>query len=242
VTAPSDWQKSMQDYLSSTPHSIFPVTSLFQSIGHKPPGNIAEISSAPAPAAPAPATTQVMNSSVPEVSEAPPPPPPPPPEPVSENAPPPPPERVAESAPAAAAPSQAALDTITQACKGTALAQPQQLIVYTHIYSNTQLETATNLLQQFGKFGLTTPSIENVSTTAARKGRGALAAWNKPVFLYSSYNDQAQTCARSLASWLGAQEGFQNATPTAIPLHMRLHGDPNVIEFWIPAPGNPPSP
>jgi hypothetical protein len=243
VTAPSDWQKSMQDYLSATPNSIFPATSLFQSIGHKPPGNIAEISSAPAPAAPAPATTQVMNSSVPEVSEAPPPPPPPPPpEPVSENAPPPPPERVAESAPAAAAPSQAALDTITQACKGTALAQPQQLIVYTHIYSNTQLETATNLLQQFGKFGLTTPSIENVSTTAARKGRGALAAWNKPVFLYSSYNDQAQTCARSLASWLGAQEGFQNATPTAIPLHMRLHGDPNVIEFWIPAPGNPPSP
>jgi hypothetical protein len=138
--------------------------------------------------------------------------------------------------------SQAALDTITQTCKGTTLAQPQQLIVYTHIYSDTQLATANNLLRQFGTFGLTTPGIENVSTTAAHKGRRQLTGWSKPVFLYSSYNDQAQACARSLASWLGAQPGFESATPSAIALPMRLHGDPNVIEFWIPEPGKPSSP
>jgi hypothetical protein len=243
VTAPSLWQKSMQDYLSATPTSIFPAIGWFNSTGQKPPTSMSQAPSAsPTPSAPAPATTLVTNSAVPEMSEAPPPPPPPPPEPMSENAPPPPPEPVTESAPAAVAFTQTALDTIAQTCKGTALAQPQQLIVYTHIYSDTQLATANHLLRQFGTFGLATPPIENVSTTAARKGRRQLTGWSKPVFLYSSYNDQAQTCARSLASWLGAQPGFGNATPSAIALPMRLHGDPNVIEFWIPEPGNPASP
>ena len=227
VTTPSSWQKSMQDYQDATPNPIFPIISWFESIGHKPSGNIAVSPSAPAlPGAPAPATTLVMNSAAPVLSAAPAPPS----------------EQPIASAPAAAAPAQVAPDTISQNCKGTTLAQPQQLIVYTHVYSNTQVVTATNLLRQFGKFGLTTPSLENVSTTAAHNGRAELAGWSKPVFLYSSYNEQAQNCARSLASWLGAQPAFKNTTPTAIPLPMRLHGDPNVIEFWIPEPANPPLP
>jgi hypothetical protein len=240
VTAPSDWQKSMQDYQEATPKSIFPVIAWFESIGHKRSGTVAAISTAPTlPGTPAPAATLATNSVVPAMNEAPVSAPPPPPEPVAENAPPPPPEHATQSAPAAAASTQAALDKITQVCKGAALAQPQQLIVYTHIYSGDQAETATNLLRQFGKFGLTTPDFENVSTTAKRKGRGELAGWSKPVFLYSSYNVQAQTCAQSLAGWLGAQAGFENTTPTAIPLPMRLRGNPNVIEFWIPEPGTP---
>jgi Patatin-like phospholipase len=225
ATAPSSWQKSMKDYLSSTPSSIFPVIGWFEPIGPATHGSISAVPTPPPPPSESVAfSTSAMNTPIAVGSASP----------TSASS--------TASAPTTAASDQGALDAASQACKGARFAQPQQLIVYIHTYSDKQLKAATSLQGQFGKFGLTAPSVENVSAAPTRKGRGALAAWGKPVFLYSSYNDQAQACANSLAIWLGTQQGFQNAAPTAIPLHMRLHGDPNVIEFWIPDPGSPPTP
>ena len=92
------------------------------------------------------------------------------------------------------------------------------------------------LMAQFGTFGLNTPGIENVTNTARRTGHRQPASWPRPVLLYNASNDQAQTCAHALAGWLGNQPGFLQMPPTPLPLPTRLHGDPKVIEFWIPAP------
>ena len=122
-----------------------------------------------------------------------------------------------------------------QACSGATTEQPQRLIVYVQIYSENQRAQATGLLRQLADFGLATPGIENVVSSASRSGHGAPAAWDKPVFLYSSYSEQAPMCARALARWLAAQPAFRDSTPRALPLPIRLHGDPDVIEFWLPA-------
>ena len=127
--------------------------------------------------------------------------------------------------------SEAALQT----CSGASTDQPQHLTVYVQIYSEAQRAPAIGLVRQFADFGLATPGIENVVSSASRSGRGAPAAWDKPVFLYSSYNGQAALCARALATWLAAQPAFRTATPRALALPIRLHGNPDVIEFWLPA-------
>ncbi|MEO6926417.1 MAG: hypothetical protein ABI129_07070 [Rhodanobacter sp.] len=137
--------------------------------------------------------------------------------------------------PSAGVTSEAAGIDASQACGATASATPGPFVVYIQIYDDSQRAMATRLMRQFGTFGLSTPGIENVANTALRAGHKQPASWPRPVLLYNAANDQAQACARSLASWLGSQPGFHQTTPTALPLPTRLHGNPNVIEFWIPA-------
>ncbi|MEP6899148.1 MAG: patatin-like phospholipase family protein [Rhodanobacter sp.] len=131
-------------------------------------------------------------------------------------------------------------DAAVQACSGATVDQPQHLAIYAQIYAESQRAMATTLLHQFGAFGLATPGIENVTATASHSGRGAPAAWNKPVFLFSTYSEQAPACAHSLARWLATQPGFQTTTPTALPLPIRLRGNPDVIELWLPAASTEP--
>jgi len=140
------------------------------------------------------------------------------------------------TAPSAGAGTAVAGAEVNQACGATASATPGPFVVYIQIYDDSQRAMASRLMAQFVTFGLNTPGIENVSNTARRAGHRQPASWPRPVLLYNASNDQAQTCAHALAGWLGSQPGFLQAPPTPLPLPTRLHGDPKVIEFWIPAP------
>lgn len=204
-----------------------------------PPPEPGLMTSVPAPAAAAPATTGAGDNAAPPAdqsaatAESPPPPPPPPPPP--EPSPPPMPMSTPQAATALPSADTSALaDAATQACSGAGADQPQHLVLYAQIYAEEQRAPAAGLLRQFAGFGLATPGIENVVSSARRSGRDRPAAWDKPVFLYSSYSEQAAVCARALSHWLAAQPAFQDATPRALALPIRLHGGPDVIEFWLP--------
>ncbi len=142
---------------------------------------------------------------------------------------------VEETAPPAGAGTAVAGTDVSQACGAAASATPGPFVVYIQIYDDSQRAMASRLMAQFGTFGLNTPGIENVTNTARRTGHRQPASWPRPVLLYNASNDQAQTCAHALAGWLGNQPGFLRMPPTPLPLPTRLHGDPKVIEFWIPA-------
>lgn len=124
---------------------------------------------------------------------------------------------------------------VSLACGAAASATPGPFVIYIQIYDDSQNALAKKLMGQFGTFGLSTPGIENVTATALRARHRQPASWPRPVLLYSASNDQAQACASALAGWLGGQPGFLQTAPTPLPLPTRLHGDPKVIEFWIPA-------
>src|SRR5574337_452796 len=251
VTEPTTWQKAMQDYRNAIPSAlpevlgpssgeyaaVMPAAGGPTRVSAAPTDVAASLASASTPtsaqatpaghpsAAPAGAPTER-----PATTTAPPPPPPP-----STAAPLP---RVSTATPLAA-PAQSSAAALTdaamQACSCAATDQPQHLIVYAQIYNEEQRAPAAGLLRQFAGFGLATPGIENVVSSASRSGHAAPAAWDKPVFLFSSYSEQAPMCARALARWLAAQPAFRGSTPRALPLPIRLHGDPDVIEFWLPA-------
>ena len=243
VTEPTTWQKALQDYRNAIP-SVLPQVLGPPSdeyagatpdaggrtfVGAAPPEVAASVASVSMPtseqAAPAEHASAAAGgppTELPVTTAASPLPPPSP--------------TVAAPSAAAAQPSTTALaDAAMQACSGAATNQPQHLIIYVQIYSEEQRVPATGLLRQFASFGLATPGIENVVSSAGRSGHGAPAAWDKPVFLYSSYSEQAPMCARTLARWLAGQPAFQGSTPRALPLPIRLHGNPDVIEFWLPA-------
>ena len=195
--------------------------------------NVGQRGGAPVGAA-APAAEATAEAAMP-----PPPPPPPPPAPPSPgpagaailpgNA------AVEKAAPSAAAGTAVAGSEVSQACGAAASTTPGPFVVYIQIYDEDQRAMASRLLAQFGTFGLSTPGIENVANTARKSGHRQPASWPRPVLLYNASNDQAQACARALAGWIGTQPGFLQAAPTPLPLPTRLHGDPKVIEFWIPA-------
>jgi len=142
---------------------------------------------------------------------------------------------VEKAAPSAAAGTAVAGSEVSQSCGAAASATPGPFVVYIQIYDEGQRAMASRLLARFGTFGLSTPGIENVANTARKSGYRQPASWPRPVLLYNASNDQAQACAHALAGWLGTQPGFLQAAPTPLPLPTRLHGDPKVIEFWIPA-------
>ncbi len=249
VPEPSIWQKSMQDYQNAMPHPTLPM------LGAPGGTEYGAVESAPTESVPTGSGQSSATGSRSDVGTAHAPAPPPPPAegaPVVENY-----AAAPEGAAVAEAPapSTSAAEAIlpsamvepgatgaTPACSGATVAQPQQLIVYTQIYSADQRALATVLLHQLDTFGVATPGIENVAATADRAGRGAPTAWSEPVFLYSTYSDQAPACAGALARWLAGQPGFHHAIPKALPLPIRLHGDSNVIEFWLPASAKQPPP
>ncbi|MEO6800315.1 MAG: patatin-like phospholipase family protein [Rhodanobacter sp.] len=141
---------------------------------------------------------------------------------------------VGEAAPSAGAGTEVAGTDVRQACGATASATPGPFVVYIQIYDDSQRAMASHLMRQLGTFGLSIPGIENVTQTARNAGHRQPASWPRPVLLYNASNDQAQTCARALADWLGRQATFIQAAPIPLPLPTRLHGDAKVIEFWIP--------
>lgn len=124
---------------------------------------------------------------------------------------------------------------VSQACGSAVSATPGSFVVYIQIYDDSQRALANRLKGQFGIFGLGAPGIENVVATARRTGHRPPTSWSQPVLLYNASNGQAQACAYALAGWLAGQPGFLQAAPTALPLPTRLHGDPKVIELWMPA-------
>ncbi|MEP7184325.1 MAG: hypothetical protein ABI767_00690 [Rhodanobacter sp.] len=238
VTEPTSWQKAMQDYRNAIPLALPDVLGSPSGeyaagatdasgpilVGAAPADVVAPVASVSTPT-----SEQPVPAERPSAAAG-----PPPPAPISAA----PLPQVSTTMPSADTPqpSQAALtDTAIEACSGATTDQPQHLMVYVQIYSEKQRAPAAGLLRQFAGFGLATPGIENVVTSASRSGHSAPAAWDKPVFLYSSYSEQAPMCARALARWLAAQPAFQGWTPRALPLPIRLHGDPDVIEFWLPA-------
>jgi hypothetical protein len=252
VTEPTMWQKAMLDYRDAMPHAALPILDS--------PGDVDYASLAPAPAdampisngAPAP-VTPAGEADMP----SPPPPPPPPPTdvPIAASVAETPGSAIGRAAPTLPATAAAPADhatvpspttatdaaaAATRACSGAAAELPQQLVVYTQIYDESQRAPAARLLQQFAAFGVATPGIENVAATANRAGHSPPAAWTKPVLLFSSYSAEAPACARSLARWLATQPDFQGVRPSALPLPIRLHGDADTIEFWLPVPGGRP--
>lgn len=248
VTEPTAWQKAMQDYRNAVPSALpdvlGPPSGEYAAVAtdtSEPIPVDASMTSAPAPAAATPAApvaggyaAAAPPAEEPATAAESPPPPPPPPEP--EPSPPPMPISTAPAATALPSADISALsDAATQACSGAGTDQPQHLVLYAQIYSEEQRAPAAALLRQFAGFGLATPGIENVVSSASRSGHARPAAWDKPVFLYSSYSGQAAICARALAHWLAAQPAFQDSTPRALALPIRLHGGPDVIEFWLPA-------
>ncbi|MEO7072207.1 MAG: patatin-like phospholipase family protein [Rhodanobacter sp.] len=249
VTEPTLWQKTMQDYHDAVPSALPDVlgppsgeyaAASTDTDQQMPAG--ASMTSAPPAASASPATavaggsaaaTPLAEESATTAGSTPPPPPPPEPEPE-----PPPPMPMATPPVATTlspADASALTDAATQACSGAGTSQPQHLVLYAQIYGEQQRAPAAGLLRQFAGFGLATPGIENVVSSAARSGHDRPAAWDKPVFLYSSYSPQAAQCARALSRWLAAQPAFHASTPRALALPIRLHGDPDVIEFWLPA-------
>jgi hypothetical protein len=260
ATEPSDWQRSMLGYASATPPPLLPLGAWFDHLRLREPTLVARNVPTAAPpeavappsvaeAAPPPPTTSpppnpaanvAHQSSAPRVGAAAPaagaaagaavpsPPPPPPPALTQPNA------AIENAAPPAGVGTEAAGSDVSQSCGAAANATPGPFVVYIQIYDENQRALASRLMAQFGTFGLSTPGIENVATTARRAGHRQPTSWPRPVLLYNASNDQAQTCARALASWLGSQPGFLQVAPTPLPLPTRLHGDPKVIEFWIP--------
>jgi hypothetical protein len=248
VTEPTTWQKAMQDYRNAIPAPVPKVLGPPSSEYAAATPGVGQPT--PFSAAPADVVTSVASAPTPVSKQAAPPwntstaAAPSAKSPAAIAAPLPPPTVVAPSPrmttamppPATVQPSTAALsDAAMQACSGATTDQPQHLIVYVQIYSEGQRAPAAGLLRQFADFGLVTPGIENVVSSASRSGHGAPAAWDKPVFLYSSYSEQAPMCARALARWLAVQPAFRGSTLQALALPIRLHGDPDVIEFWLPA-------
>ncbi|MDQ6647197.1 MAG: patatin-like phospholipase family protein, partial [Pseudomonadota bacterium] len=208
VTQPTTWQKAMQDYRNAIPSASLDVLG-------PPSGEYATATfDAGAPklvsAAPADVVASVANVSTPPSKQA-----------ASAGpthagaAEPPagfPARNAAQPSAAAAKTSRAEVTEVAmQACSGATTDTPQHLIVYVQIYSEEQRAAAAGLLRQLVGFGMATPGIENVVTSASRSGHGAPAAWDKPVFLYSSYSEQAPMCARALARWLAAQPAFSSS-------------------------------
>ncbi len=244
VTEPTTWQKAMQDYRNAIPSAlpdvlgppsgeyarVTPDASQPTPVGASAASVPTPTSKQATPAGHASAVAAGLPAELPATTAAPPPAPPPAPLRPPQPSPIP---RVSTAMPAAA--TAALTNAAMQACSGATTEQPQHLIVYVQIYSEEQRAPATALARQFAGFGLATPGIENVVSSAIRSGHGAPAAWDKPVFLYSSYSEQAAVCARALVRWLAVQPAFQGSMPRALPLPIRLHGDPDVIEFWLPA-------
>jgi len=252
VAEPTVWQKTMQDYRNAVPSALPDVLGppsgeyAAATTGTDEPMPVdAAMSSTPTSAAAMPATPVSGGSAAavtpakysPAAAGSPPPPPPPPlPEPEPQPSSPMPMSTPPAATALPSADTSALTDAATQACSGAGTDQPQHLAVYAQIYDEAQRAPAAGLLRQFAGFGLATPGIENVVSSASRAGHDRPAAWDKPVFLYSSYSEQAAVCARALSRWLAAQPAFQDSTPRALPLPIRLHGGPDVIEFWLPAP------
>lgn len=248
----SQWRKSMQLYASATPPPLLAgawfgvaqfgqpaqvANSAAETGAIPPPPPSPPPSGAAPPISPVTHATAAHADHAANVAAAPsagatvdiPPPPPPPPEAVSSSV-------AAESPTTSASAGVAVTDSeVTQACGDAASATPGPFVIYIQIYDESQRAMAVRLMRQFGSFGLGTPGIENVANTALRSGHRQPAAWPRPVLLYNAANDQAQACASALAGWSAGQPGFRQSAPTALPLPTRLHGDPKVIEFWIPA-------
>ena len=130
--------------------------------------------------------------------------------------------------------AEAPASTVLAACGRTKAPPPQRFVLYTQIYTEAQRKNIKPLLQELDGMGLTTAGIENVAVTATRAGRKPPIAWDRPVFLYSSYSEQGQACAQAMAIWLDAQPGFGKPEAAAMPIPVRLRGRSDVIEFWIP--------
>jgi hypothetical protein len=265
ATEPSDWRKSMLGYANATPPPLLAVGEWFAALrvgqptpvaSSVPTPNPPDLATAPTGRAAPPPTAESLSptptaragrtgsaairASASATAEVPSPTPSPPPEvPYSPN----PadyaakPVNTAVTAAATPAAASTAVDAagVSQACGASASATPGPFVVYLQIYDDSQRAMAMRLMRQLGTFGLGTPGIENVTSTALKARHRQPASWSRPVLLYNASNDQAQACASALAGWLGTQPDFLQAAPTPLPLPVRLHGDPKVIEFWIPA-------
>jgi hypothetical protein len=118
------------------------------------------------------------------------------------------------------------LDAAIRACSTDAT---QSFMLYTQIYSDQRRPQLQTILLDVRKLDIITPSIENVTETALRKGRKPPIPWKQPTILYSP---EGKDCAVALARWISEDAGLTRTR--AIPLQASLHGAPNVLELWVP--------
>ena len=129
-----------------------------------------------------------------------------------------------------------AAQTVWTVCSGANQPLPQRLRIYAQIFVESQRPVVRRFRDRIHSVGLATPGIENVTETAARKNRHRPLSWPQPTLLYSGENQQAQACSSALAEWLSQQPDFTGPPVQARALPVNLHGDPNVIELWLPRP------
>ncbi|WP_350016514.1 patatin-like phospholipase family protein [Rhodanobacter sp. IGA1.0] len=183
-----------------------------------------------------PSESPTLASAPEPARDVPPPPPPPPPETAT-----PPPVRTARPTAAAttvahASPANAATlaDAARRACtQGIS----RRFVVYAQIYDEAERAAAETLLPQLRDLGVATPGIENVTASAASRGRTLPFQWHVPTVLYS---DAGTQCASAISAWMGATRPFDSPrAPQAVPFPLSIRGEPNVIELWIPATAKP---
>lgn len=110
-------------------------------------------------------------------------------------------------------------------------------MLYTQIYDETQRDGAASLLKRARAAGITTPGVENVTATAARKGTAVPGRWRQPTLLYRT---EGAACAQALVAFLNyprpanAPDAVQ-----AVLMPQQLGGPVNVMELWLPAAPSP---
>lgn len=197
------------------------------------PGNVTAVtepergSAAPPPMAapeamPASAQTVIVaTGSHDTYAEAAPPPPTPPP-PQAAPAPPPPSAETTQPADSAALASR-----VTDQCA----ASGQPFTLYTQVYDENTRTLASIALAKVRAMGVVVPGIENVSATAASKGRAAPYEWRTATVLYPP---EGAACATALVTWANAAvPALKNVPARAVPMRAGV-GRPNVLELWLP--------
>lgn len=102
----------------------------------------------------------------------------------------------------------------------------QHVVLYTQIYSELERNTARTFFEGLAWQNISTPGIENVVTSAVRKGGGKAGTMAQPTFIYHMEAEAA--CAQFLA------HAF-SPSAKAIQLSAYLPAVPGVIEFWLPS-------
>jgi hypothetical protein len=107
----------------------------------------------------------------------------------------------------------------------------QPFTVYTQIYDEQSRSYVSSALSLMGNLGLIARGIENVTATAAAKGRPAPFEWRQPAVIYGP---GGAMCAKALAAWTNeAIPQFKSTQVRAVALPAGT-GKSGIIELWVP--------
>jgi hypothetical protein len=110
-------------------------------------------------------------------------------------------------------------------------ASGQPFTLYTQVYDENTRTLASTALAKVRAMGVVVPGIENVSATAASKGRAAPYEWRTATVLYPP---EGAACATALVAWANAAvPALKNVPARAVPMRAGV-GRPSVLELWLP--------